>query len=956
MTPIEAFLADPDDPEAVRRLVDLKPKERKAALAELGEFEASERAKVEGLDYEWKLEKLAQDTPGRADGLARWKAYDEARRRIWLARTACHLGTRTVPKDMIEAGSLLHPPILERVIEAPPAWLPLAYEKVQKRFERGLNELIDRLVAAGHMPSPPADSDYHRAWHARIHRMVGGDAAAAACWFREHEGFLENQACRWLQSCVTKEAVAFNFSGVLTDEFRDALFRRESGERISFPQLLMEVATPEQRLMLGRALLEAFRDCTSDHVASRAVAMWDVLEMKPDERLALQDALCAVLGSPAAPAVKFFCQVVSGIAADPGFDPGQLAAHLPAALLHSSKPTRKAALDLARLTQKHHSDSAALAPALVAAAADTDPALRSAFVALVKASPAEARTALAGPLTPLLSEVPAATRKELEELVGVEGEPSVTPPQVSAAGPLKIAFPPTKPAAGVDDVAHLAAGLLVDVPEPLDLELLIDGLLRFGASAEVAAALDPLVKRARHYHEGFAESRGNFSTVTILAAEWILCFSSEGRPEPAWILRPSDQPEAARKETRTRACEPLGVLAFLIDLFGELLDAAAAGRSTGLLCAPEFEDGSIAPATLVARFGALRVAGEKPTHRELILALARANPSEPCDAEIVGDDEAAQVLRYLLTGRRPSAIATPAWWLAAARARDPHGDFSSDPLFAPFDDEQEADWTRPAKYRPLSEGACYWDLAATSGLLADVPHDPPSDRLFPLQHRHHLGNGPGNWTPEIRWRYCLTPHHLDGVILQDLLHLSDEAGYSYKTGEHAANAVASEVAARRPPLHHSMRVLLLRTMSCSKPRLRMVGIDLAHDAIEDGRLGSVIAELGDLLRIMMGICAPGVVFADPDVRHLAASLRELAGRSPLARAQVRALLAAGLNEPPAKMPKALPALLELAFELFEEEPPSNLPDFVTNWPDLPPGKPKALAKKIAALKSARPNA
>lgn len=958
MSPVQTFLAHLDDVAAARALAELRPKDRKAALAELAEIEAAERTKLDGIEYEWELKKLPEDSPQRIEGLALWARHREMLERIRLVRTACLLGAKSIPREeTLWTSHLTHPPILEVLLEAPPKWLPLSYDKLLKKFGGwGIldDSLVDALVAAGRMDSPPADSGYHWAWDYRIHGEVEGCAVAANEWIRARPGFMETQARLWLQSRVTKAAAA----GVGEpwddgrDEFGDTYFRSESGEKVAFTALLMQIATPEQRLGLARALLEALRDCTSDYVASRSVGRWEKLGLSPEEQLAVLEALLAILESPAAPVVKFGCKQLGELASQPGFDPERLAVHLPTALLHASKPVRKAAVDLARSVQKHHSDSVVLASALASAAADLEPVVRKAYVALVKQCPASGMAGLSAALAPFSAEIPNDTRKGLEQAGCVIDTADRDAVSVPAPEPVETHFPALVPAGSVDDVAHLAAGVLVEAPDPLEVEMLIDGLLRFAPTdaPRLAAVLDPLVKRARRFHEGSDESSQKFSRVSILASEWILSFSSEGRPSPAWILRPSDPPETVRKQTRVDGCRWSGVMDFLIDCFGELMDLASSGRKGGLLCLPEFGDGSISPDTLVTRFNELRASGGSPGHRELVLALARCDLGKPCGVDVEGEDEAAQVIRFLLTGSRPTEVSREAWWLTAARAREPLADFSKDPFFAAFDQEDEADWTRPACYARLPEESRDWRCYSGGLLATDLPIWPPSDRLFPLQHQNHLdSSGIMNWTAEIRWRYALTPHHLDCVILRDLLHFSEQAGLSYKTAERAADAVAMEISSRRPPLRHPMRVLLLRTITVSKERLRVCGVDLAHDAIEDGRFGSVIEELGALFQQIL-MCEPPGTYDGPDVRYLGKSLRELASRSLLARSQVGELLARGLAAGPERMPKALPGLLELALELFQEMPAEKLPDPLSDWPNLPSGKAKTLAKKIAALR------
>lgn len=854
MQAIDDYLKNPTDPATLRALRGLKPKERKAALLALDEADALSRAELEGIPYRSELENQPEDTPGRSEGLAAWQRHHEHWKLRTRARAVIAMSVAKLPRRDQGWGlnTLLEPQVLELLVEQAPAWLPADYAGLVKGFSSdrsaNINDLADALILAGLLPSPPADSDYHRRWEFHLAEKCDHSAAKAIDWIRQREGFLDHDALEWIRSHLTK-------GGVCDPEWYEnhrgyCKFSRENGLPVRFWDLLLELASPAQRLAMQLALLNALAECSKDYFAHGGIRLWKAFGFPEEDASEVQESLAAVLRSPSPAATRFAIERLGGCVGEPWFDTGLLAEHLPTALLQPSKPLRREALALARRAMESDPSPGRLVAAMADAATDADAKVRGEFVSMVEDLPADGRAALVEVLAPRFAEIPMATRKKLESLIGELAETGSAPEPDVAIQPEPPSFARVEPVTGVDELVQIGAGLLDATPEPLDFERFLDGLLRFGSrEPEVLSnGLDSLVKRARRFHVGKGSQGDDYCLVARCASELILTYSSEGRPDPARIRLPSDPPDPEAKPWGSYYEGRRGPFEFVLKLLGELLETATNGRESGLLSLPEFSDGSISPETLDARSEAMRQVGEEPTPQEQSLALLRCPGGKP-------------------------------------KHRIPEGDF-------------------------LRSG------------------------------------GFGNWSSDVRWRYTLTPHDLESAISQDLEHLFATAYLSGKTMEHVENAVALELVNRRPPLGDALCSLLFRWIGSTLPRQREIGVELTREAIHDGRFSAAFPTLKDKCERLIGYDPPG--FDEPEVISLTWSLRELSSRSRQGREAVRRLLAGALEQPPKQTPKGLPGLLELALELFVEEPPADVASFSERWPDLS-GKAKTLARKISSL-------
>lgn len=107
------------------------------------------------------------------------------------------------------------------------------------------------------------------------------------------------------------------------------------------------------------------------------------------------------------------------------------------------------------------------------------------------------------------------------------------------------------------------------------------------------------------------------------------------------------------------------------------------GEARSLLCAPSYRGGAVDPLDFARRLIDSEKYGHEPSEHEKTLAILRLVPVskrealESIDAEIENRTEYIEAVRFALGADDfdPVAEGTPQYWFAAARAREPFGDF-----------------------------------------------------------------------------------------------------------------------------------------------------------------------------------------------------------------------------------------------------------------------------------------
>lgn len=627
------------------------------------------------------------------------------------------------------------------------------------------------------------------------------------------------------------------------------------------------------------------------------------------------------------------------------------AARVDAISSHPSNPLQIAGLKLVGNVAKHHSKIAGQIPERIASGLlNPDPKVQAAILAVLEALPVAAQKRIPEAISPFADHVIPSLRSAFGKWLG-KTQTAPVPVQIRSSGFPTILGDRLAPLASADELPFLASELLSKQPDPMRLELFLDGLVRFAAvdRLKLAKAFGAMEVRARHvvvelgrngYHPAWGE---------VLTSRLILHFGSDPSVLVATSMNFSAPPDTSFWPAAVG--ERGAVWGFASSRIDELIHGIDHGRASQPLATPEFTHGFIGSDTLVARLRALLDLETEPMHFDFIQAIARCHPSG--DEIPQGMDEASRVLRYRLTGRIEGPIGKPAWWLAAARAREPGHDFSAHPQFSEFHVEGQSDWTSPAIWRdPATIGFGEFDgLNARKYISWSDPnrredllydHDKiPVDHIYPLQHAL-IGPDPF----AIRWRCSFTPGFLDAVIAEDIHHTFYMWSATGRKYIDSAAAVMGQLATRRPPLRHTMQVHLLLALNSSGQAEREAAVEIFLQASDDGRLADAVSGLGVIFRQLLESGPP----RDEPVLQLgrvAPLLRLLSTHGPLIQTQLRDLILTALERPLSGVPKGLPNLLELLLDLVTAHPPARKVDLNATWSGRLDGKSKTLAARIA---------
>ena len=242
-----------------------------------------------------------------------------------------------------------------------------------------------------------------------------------------------------------------------------------------------------------------------------------------------------------------------------------------------------------------------------------------------------------------------------------------------------------------DELLELAAQLIEKVDSGHQVEVLLDGIARFGTdrSGAFAKFADPLVQRmeqgqASRY--GLAAGWGGSAVALIdLVLTWLT-----GIPHDSRTLQHYSE---APRET------------FAISRLRETLTIHARGIALPLLSTPSYTSGWIEPLDLVKRMADYERLGSNVRARDLMQAFLRLAPGRREAAlEAAGelDEDSGRILKFALGGnegptKRDRKVAYV--WLCAARARQPRGSLRDllDPIAGEIPDM--ADLIEPAAWR-----------------------------------------------------------------------------------------------------------------------------------------------------------------------------------------------------------------------------------------------------------------
>lgn len=273
-----------------------------------------------------------------------------------------------------------------------------------------------------------------------------------------------------------------------------------------------------------------------------------------------------------------------------------------------------------------------------------------------------------------LSELQAQVREMIG--LGLVGNPPETPPDI-----LPLQYRLTDAAvlqdirnieafATIDDVLAAAEDAVEAVENPLEVERLLDGMARFGSIAgrkEFSDRADKLRKRiaAGGGEKGLLAQPGGLSAaLSALVLTWL-----DGKHHNG------DTPRKDRDSVP---------FAFFIRRIHDIRNMVEKKQPAPLLALPTHDYGWIAPESLVARLEEAQKNGQMIRQTDFMQALLRLAPDGRAAAldrlrDLPGHP--ARVLRWALgakEGPQPKDALHYDIWIAAARARDPEGDFQED--------------------------------------------------------------------------------------------------------------------------------------------------------------------------------------------------------------------------------------------------------------------------------------
>ncbi len=925
MKALEDALAAPDPAAQLEILRTIPPKDYKKLL------EAVEIAR------KTLAEKFPISPEMPADEFKRTrKTIDPMLDCLSLAILVAHHKRKKFPRTTrIKTAILGADPVIAFLTETRPEWL---YDILENTKGSTFNTL--RYIREG-VVSPPPDSGYYLRIVFHAHRLAHSQGKTLKPFLLTNRDLVERD-------------VPFHIRALSRKQNRESAmgwwyFDREessSGDRadhvdffIALGELCKEGEFDFQPFL--RACLETILDCQREVEARDLMKIHDQMKPTPHQCLAFQQEYFSFLNSPHKSVVRFALRIIESFHVLPGFDPAPLIPSLAPALQHDSAPFTVEVLELVGKISAVHADVSEEVPEAIATCLlNQDARVQNAALDVLRKLPEAAQSAIAPALAPFADGILPSLRDGFSQWI------TPSQPEVSEAIPSP---EPTGMATGariadldsVEDIAFIATGLLDLDPDPVAFERFLNGLARFAAASpkELAGSLVPLEKRASRNIERTMSDQTGFCAIQIFTSRLVLIFGENPPYFPEMVIQPLCA--KARDPYYFRSDSFPNPLNFAEERINDLLKSIREGSDLPLLSAPEFELGFISPSVLLERFARWKASAGEIGRFDFIQAICRCQMDGDLPGATglpEGDDESSRVIRYLLTGEIDGTPETAAWWIAAARTRDPLTDISEHPLLGRFHLGNSPDWTVPAEYRVVCDYQHF-----------TVPAEPETDSQTPLDHLHVLQHQwpsihMGRYGSDFRWRFSFTPALPDGLIAVGIRHDSSDSMVS-ATDRSILEGYISELSARRLPLRPAVQAYLFAAINSSSRMMREAGIDLFIQACDDGRLEPAVPEMGDLLARLLLLAGYGDFALG--MSRLVPSLRTLASQSPQLRLHIRNILVKALEKPPAKIP-GIASLLELFHELLLDHPPATPIDLVVSWKSAGfTGKAKALLAKIS---------
>ncbi len=927
MKALEEALAAPDLATQLEILRTIPPKDYKKLLEAV---EIERNTLDEKFPIHWKM-------PEDEIGKNRLAREPMSNFRTLAILVAYHKRKKFPRNTWIDIEILGIDPVVAFLTETRPEWLYDALENIGE----GSTFTTLRYIREGAI-SPPPESGYYL-------RIVFGAPELAHSQGRTIREFLltnrdlvERDLPFHIQALSRKLSWRDQFNRQFDSKERQAAWDAEAPDYFTvLGELCAEGKFDPLPILL--AVAEALLDCQREVEARVLMKNHDQMKSSPQQCLAIQLGYFSLLNSPHKSVVRFALRIIESFHVLPGFDPAPLIPSLPPALQHDSAPVTVEVLEfVGKISEAYPAISSGIPEAIATCLLNQDARVQSAALEVLRKLPEAEQSAIAPALVPFSDGILPSLRDGFSEWITpaqpeVSGEISSPEPAGMATG-ARVAD-----LESVEDIAFIATGLLDLDPDPVAFERFLNGLARFAASSpkELARSLAPLEKRASRNIERTLSDQTGYCAIQIFTSRLVLIFGENPPYFPEMVIQPLC---AKVQDPYYFRCDyhpnPLN---FAEERINNLLKSIRDGSDLPQLSAPEFELGFISPSVLLERFARWKASAREVGHFDFIQAICRCQMDGDLPSATglpQGEDEPSRVLRYLFTGNVDGTPETAAWWVAAARARNPLTDISKHPHLGCFHLENSPDWTVPATYSVVCDYQHF-----------TIPAEPETNRQTPHDHLHVLQHQwpsicVGRYGSDFRWRFSFTPALPDAMIAVGIRHDSSDSMIS-ATDRSILEAYILELSARGLPLRPAVQAYLFAAINSSSRMMREAGIDLFIQACDDGRLEPAIPEMGDLLAKLLQLTRYNDYALG--MSRIVPSLRTLAGHSPQLRLHIRNILAKALEKPPAKIP-GIPSLLDLFHELLLDHPPTTSINLVESWKSAGfTGKAKALLAKISKI-------
>lgn len=601
--------------------------------------------------------------------------------------------------------------------------------------------------------------------------------------------------------------------------------------------------------------------------ALKAVAMLD--KEQPVPAASLLPSLASVVNAKAKAHVKLALELMGHLAQrEPKAKP-QCVLAVTAALGHEAPEVQKAALDF--LDQHGDRHNATLVQRVTEMRPTVAATLRKRLAEWLTSRP----------------EVPPAQPAQATEA------PIISPPQMSRLDPTRA----LRPIVTFDELLACAAAVYENPDNPMESERVLDGLARLGQQkpSDFAVQTAPLFRRCHQKEETWRPWPTVKEALGMLFCTWISGRDYFGCCQVSEF-------NGNLKAFSALAQDSLNEWAFVYRRLVRMAEALASGKPACLLSAPTHQGGWIEPLTLVNRWHAAQKHGLAPPIEDQVLALMRLAPEGRAAAlkacgKVTG--EAGQALAFAL-GKSANIGATVALWLAAARSRDPYGDF---PELENKHPELGPDGATAAQFK--------WNIPPHEDFFDIRQCAPKPRRLMPdhlpvLFHSEEgrLGISVTDNLALLRWAGSLCPGLKESFIARGLNRF-----WNMWEVDHESVAFLEPLADPFTELRPVARMALGIGLAMREANYRTLAIDGLIGAMETGRLNP--AEFGHSLgRLMQSGHYP--------MGRWTKSLGEAARVSPAHAKAVFDTFEHCLCGDPANAPSDIAKLLEFGLEMKAE--------------------------------------